>query len=164
MYAIKRSQLNNSLRICHTNFILAWLNFAHRELHISCLIYLIDIVNLLFMSLFNDRLWVSLLHIWVYWAKAKVLAFSSICMQSTLRNWISQCAFVTRTWFWHRWISLVERYRYLVLNDNLLLWISRISVFLKSHLWVLCTKVKTLIFSYKFCISALIYERILNRC
>ena len=151
------------LRICHTNFIFAWLNFAYRELHISCLIYLIDIVNFLFMNLFNDRLWVSLLHIWVYWAKAKVLTFSSICMQSTLRSWISQCAFVTRTWFWHRWISLVERYRYLVLDDNLLLWISRISIFLKFHLWVLCTKVKTLIFSYKFCISALIYERILNR-
>ena len=120
-------------------------------------------LNLLFMSLFNGRLWAPLLHIWAYWAGAKVLAFPSICMQSTLRSWISQCAFVTRTWFWHRWISLVERYRYLVLDDNLLLWISRISASPKSHLWAPCTKVKTLVSPYKFCISALIYERILNR-
>ena len=120
-------------------------------------------MNLLFMRFFNDRLWISLLHIWVYWAKAKVLAFSSICMQSTLRNWIFQCAFVTRTWFWHRWISLVERYRYLVLDDNLLLWISRISILFKFYLWVLCTRVKTLVFSYKFCISTFMYERILNK-
>ena len=119
-------------------------------------------MNLLFMRFFNDRLWISLLHIWVYWAKAKVLAFSSICMQSTLRNWISQCAFVTWTWFWYRWIFFVERYKYFVLNDNLLLWIFRISTFFKFHLWVFCTKIKTLIFSYKFCILILIYERILN--
>ena len=39
-------------------------------------------------------------------------------VQSNLCNWIIQCVFVTTTRFLHRWISLVERYRYQITYIN----------------------------------------------
>ena len=49
LYAIKFLQLNNIMRICHTNFVFATLNFARRALQISNLKY-----RLFAFSLLND--------------------------------------------------------------------------------------------------------------
>ena len=49
------------------------------------------------------------------------------CMQSNLCNWITSCAFVTRTSFLQYWISLVKRYKYHISNID----------YLHFHFWMI---------------------------